>query len=213
MASRQGVDTSIQDRLGADHQFLFFAVRAQFDTETIRLWTGADSLLIDGESYEGAGTLLSVGDIEDTMEVKSTNLTVSLSGMDTTVMNLALSEDLQNRKIKLYMGYLMGGANESAGEIVMFSGRMTNVAISDDAENGSTISIAAENRLVDLNRPSNLRYTNASQQIINSTDTGFKYVQAIQGKELLWGRPSNASTTGGGGNGDDDGGGRTRSHR
>jgi hypothetical protein len=184
--------------MGADHQYLFFAVKAQFDTETIRLWTGAEPLTVDGESYEGAGTLLSIGDIEDSMEVKSTNLTISLSGMDTTVMNLALSEDLQNRKIKLYMGYLMGGANESAGEMVMFSGRMTNVQISDDAENGATIAINAENRLVDLNRPSNLRYTNASQQILNSSDTGFKYVQAIQGKEILWGRPSNSDTNGGG---------------
>jgi hypothetical protein len=85
---------------------------------------------------------------------------------------------------------------------------MTNVQISDDAENGATIAINAENRLVDLNRPSNLRYTNASQQILNSSDTGFKYVQAIQGKEILWGRPSNSDTTGGGGNGNDDGGGR-----
>ena len=210
MASRQGVDSSIQDRLGADHQYLFFAVKAQFDTETIRLWTGADSLTVDGETYEGAGTLLSVGDIEDTMEVKSTNLTVSLSGMDTTVMNLALSEDLHNRKIKLYMGYLMGGANESAGEIVMFSGRMTNVQITDDADNGSTISINAENRLVDLNRPSNLRYTNASQMTINNSDTGFKYVQAIQGKELLWGRPSNSESSGGGGHEGNEGGRQSR---
>ena len=212
MASRQGVDASIQNRLGADHQYLFFAVKAQFDTETIRLWTGADSLTVDGESYEGAGTLLAIGDIEDSMEVKSTNLTVSLSGMDTTVMILALSEDLQNRKIKLYMGYLMGGANESAGEMVMFSGRMTNVQITDDAENGATIAINAENRLVDLNRPSNLRYTNASQQIINSSDTGYKYVQAIQGKELLWGRPSNSDTSSGGGGNDNERGGRNRSH-
>lgn len=197
MASRQGVDSAIENRLGADHQYLFFAVKAQFDTETIRLWTGASDLTIDSETYEGAGTLLSIGDIEDSMEVKSTHLTVSLSGMDTTVMNLALSEDLQNRKIKLLMGYLMGGANESAGEIVMFSGRMTNVQISDDPENGATIAINAENRLVDLNRPSNLRYTNASQMTLNSSDTGFKYVQAIQGKELMWGRPSNSNTTGG----------------
>jgi len=198
MASRQGIDTAITNRLGSDHQFLFFAVKAQFDTETIRLWTGVDSLVVDGETYEGAGTLLSVGDIEDTMEVKSSNLTVTLSGMDSTVMNLALSEDLHNRKIFLYMGFLMGGSNESAGEVMMFSGRMSNVSISDDADNGATISINAENRLVDLNRPSNLRYTNASQQIISSTDTGFKYVQAIQGKELLWGRPSNSDTSGGG---------------
>ena len=212
MASRQGIDSAITNRLGSDHQFLFFAVKAEFDTETIRLWTGIDSITIDGESYDGAGSLLSIGDIEDSMEVKSSNLTVQLSGMDTTVMNLALSEDIHNRKIFLYMGFLMGGSNESAGEIMMFLGRMSNVSISDDPENGATVSINAENRLVDLNRPSNLRYTNASQQIISSTDTGFKYVQAIQGKEILWGRPGNSDTLGGGGGGDDERGGR-RSRR
>ena len=63
MASRQGIDSSITNRLGADHQFIFFAVKAQFDTETIRLWTGVDEITIGGETYEGAGTLLSVGDI------------------------------------------------------------------------------------------------------------------------------------------------------
>ena len=212
MASRQGIDSSITNRLGADHQFIFFAVKAQFDTETIRLWTGVDEMTIAGETYEGAGTLLSVGDIEDTMEIKSTNLTVSLSGMDSTVMNLALSEDVQNRKIFLYMGFMMGGANESAGEMVMFSGRMSSVTVADDPESGSTITISAENRLVDLNRPSNLRYTNASQQVIASGDTGFKYVQAIQGKEIMWGRPSNSNTSGGG-NGSDDGGGNRQNRR
>ena len=107
---------------------------------------------------------------------------------------------------------MMGGANESAGEMVMFSGRMSSVTVADDPESGSTITISAENRLVDLNRPSNLRYTNASQQVIASGDTGFKYVQAIQGKEIMWGRPSNSNTSGGG-NGSDDGGGNRQNRR
>ena len=104
------------------------------------------------------------------------------------------------------MGYLSGGANESAGEIVLFSGRMTNLTINDDPQ-GMSIAVNAENRLVDLNRPCNLRYTLASQQILNSADTGFKYVMAIQDKEIDWGRPSNTDTSenaGGGGGSNSD---------
>lgn len=204
MASRSGIDSNITNRLGADQQILFFAVKAQFDTETIRLWTGIDDITVDGETYTGAGTLLGIGEIEDTMEVKSSNCTFTLSGMDTTVLNLALSEDVQNRKITMLMGYLSGGSNESAGEIVLFSGRMTNLTVNDDP-NGMTIAINAENRLVDLNRPCNLRYTQQSQQIVSNGDTGFKYVAAIQDQQINWGRPNNEDTSnngglGGGGN-------------
>lgn len=194
MASRSGIDANITNRLGADTQLLFFAVKAQFDTETIRLWTGIDDITVDGETYTGAGTLLGIGEIEDTMEVKSSNCSFTLSGMDETVLNLALSEDIQNRKISLLMGYLSGGSNVSAGEITLFSGRMTNLTVNDDP-NGMTVAINAENRLVDLNRPCNLRYTQQSQQIISSGDTGFKYVAAIQDKQINWGRPNNEDTS------------------
>lgn len=197
MASRSGIDSTITNRLGADQQAIFFAVKAEFDTSDIKLWSGIDDITVDGETYVGAGTLLTISDVEDTMEVKSTNCSFNLSGMDTTVLNLALSEDIQNRKITLFMGYLSGGGNVSAGEIVLFSGRMTNVSISDDP-NGSTITINAENRLVDLNRPCNLRYTQASQQIVSSTDTGYKYVMALQDQEIDWGKPSNGENVGAG---------------
>ena len=67
MASRSGIDSNITNRLGADQQYLFFAVKAQFDTETIRVWTGIDDIQVDGETYTGAGTLLQVSEIEDNM--------------------------------------------------------------------------------------------------------------------------------------------------
>ena len=105
------------------------------------------------------------------------------------------------------MGYLSGGGLVNAGTITLFAGRMTNLTI-DDKPDGMTIAINAENRLVDLNRPCNLRYTLASQQIINSSDTGFKYVAAIQDKEIQWGRPSNSDTSSGGSSGNDDSGSR-----
>tara|TARA_R110001592_G_scaffold180578_1_gene422996 strand:- start:443 stop:1054 length:612 start_codon:yes stop_codon:yes gene_type:complete len=190
MASRSGIDASITNRLGADHQQIFFAVEAQFDGGTIRLWSGLDDITLNGNTFTGAGNLLSISDIEDTMEVKSTNCSFTLSGMDTTVLNLALSEDVQNRKVIVFMGYLSGGSNVSAGEITLFSGRMSNVQINDDPE-GSTVIINAENRLVDMNRPCNLRYTQESQQIVNNNDTGFKYVSATQDKQINWGKPSN----------------------
>ena len=49
MATRQGLDSSIINRLGADEQALFFAVKAEFDTADILVWTGIDDLVINSE--------------------------------------------------------------------------------------------------------------------------------------------------------------------
>jgi hypothetical protein len=198
VATRQGLDASIVNRLGADEQALFFAVKAEFDTDNILVWSGIDDLVIGSDTYTGAGTLLSVSNSEDNLELKSNGLVVSLSGMDTTIVNYALTENYQNRPLTLFMGYVMGGTNEVAGTLTLFKGRMTSLVINDTPE-GSTVTIDAENRLVDLDRPSNLRYTKESQNFLHSGDTGFNRVASLQDKQINWGTKS--ATAGGGGGG------------
>jgi len=201
MSNRGGIDSSIADYLAADHQVLFLAVKAEFDTETIRVWSGDYDLSISGDSYTGVGTLLNISNIEDTLELKSSGLSVALAGMDATVLNLALTENYQNRFITVFLGYLSGGTDTVVGTMTLFKGRMQSMAINDDP-NGSTITIDAENRLIDLERPSNLRYTKESQKFIDSTDTCFNRVASLQDKEIIWGRSSSNTGTGTGG-GDD----------
>ena len=203
MATRQGLDSSIVNRLGADEQALFFAVKAEFDTDDILVWSGIDDLVIGSDTYTGAGTLLSVSNSEDNLELKSNGLVVALSGMDTTVVNYALTENYQNRPITIFMGYVMGGTNEVAGTLTLFKGRMTSLVINDTPE-GSTVTIDAENRLVDLDRPSNLRYTKESQNFLHSGDTGFNRVASLQDKQINWGKTSDTAGGGGGGDGGGD---------
>tara|TARA_R110000796_G_scaffold2831_3_gene10806 strand:+ start:1392 stop:2030 length:639 start_codon:yes stop_codon:yes gene_type:complete len=198
MATRQGLDSSIVNRLGADEQALFFAIKAEFDTDDILVWTGIDDLVIGSDTYTGAGTLLSISNTEDNLELKSNGLVVALSGMDTTVVKYALTENYQNRPITIFLGYVMGGTNEVAGTLTLFKGRMASLVINDTPE-GSTVTIDAENRLVDLDRPSNLRYTKESQNFLHAGDTGFNRVTSLQDKQINWGKTS--STAGGGDSG------------
>ena len=200
MATRQGLDASIVNRLGADEQALFFALKAEFDTDDILLWSGTDDLVIASETYTGAGNLLSISNTEDNLELKSNGLVITLSGMDTTIVNYALTENYQNRPLTLFMGYVMGGTNEVAGTLTIFKGRMTSLVI-NDAPDGSTVTIDAENRLVDLDRPSNLRYTKESQNFLHSGDTGFNRVASLQDKQINWGTKSSTAGGGGGGGG------------
>ena len=145
MSTREGIDTKVLTALGEDKIYPFFAVKGQFDSGTVRLWTGTEDITIDSETYTGAGSLLSMTGVEENSDLASTNLVVTLSGMDQTVLNLALSENYQNRRIDAFLGFLDGGTNEVKGKMNIFGGRMTQMTISDSAQ-GSQVTINSENR-------------------------------------------------------------------
>lgn len=197
MSNRGGVTSEVAELLAADHQIVFLAVKAEFDTETLHLWSGDTDLVIDGATYTGVGTLLNLSEIEESLELKSTNVNISLAGMDSTVLNLALSENYQNRNITVFTGYLSGGTDHVQGTLTLFKGRMTAMTIADDPS-GATIMLNCENRLIDLQRPSNLRFTKESQKFIDSTDTCFSRVASLQDKEIVWGQTTSSGSGGGG---------------
>ena len=198
MATRTGLTTAITNRLADEHQQLFVAVKAEFDTDDIRIWSGNDDITIDSETYTGAGTLLTISDVVEGREVKSEGVSVALSGMDSTVLSYALTENYQNRPITLFLGFLMGGSNEVAGVMTLFSGRMTSLNVVDSTE-GVSITVNAESSLIDLKRPSNLRYTKNSQKYIDANDTGYNRVNSIQDMEIVWGRAGNTGSASFGG--------------
>ena len=115
--------------------------------------------------------------------------------MDSTVLNLALTENYQNRFITIFLGFLLDGSEVVIGTMTVFKGRIQSMTINDDP-NGSIITLDAENRLIDLERPSNLRYTKESQKFIDSSDSCFNRVQSLADKEIIWG--STSSNTGSG---------------
>ena len=177
MATRSGIDTAVLNRLDDDHVFIGGAVDLDFDSGNVRIWNG-------------------IGDISDETNLKSTGVTLSLSGMDTTVLNLAITENYVNRPIIIYLVFLAGGSNEVVGTMTSFSGRLQTMTISDDPNNGVRIQVTAENRLVDLQRPSNLRYTNSSQQFVSSGDTCFRYVAQMEDLEIVWGKDGQGGSAG-----------------
>ncbi len=209
MATRTGINTHLINRLGANEQEIFVALKAEFDTETIYLWNGTEDLAIGGDTYIGAGSLLSIGAAEESSDLSSQGMTITVSGMNKAVLDLALTENYQNRFLTVFLGYLMGGSNEVAGTFTLFKGRMTAMTVNDTPQ-GATIGIDAENRLVDLERPSNFRYTKESQNFLHSGDTFFNRVASLQDKEIIWGRSSSSGGGGGGGGNSSSSGGHNR---
>ena len=195
MATRLDSDGGIQNktvaetRLDADEQnYLFFAVKAEFDTDTLRFSTLAGDCTIGGESYLGAGQLINVSDIRDSAELKSEGMVVTLTGLDSSILSMGLTEHYQNRPITMLTCFADGGGDSVGAAMTSFKGRMMAMALNEDPTGVSTITISCENRLVDLRRPSNLRYTKESQKYIDDNDIGFNQVTSLQDMVITWGR-------------------------
>lgn len=165
---------------------VFYAVELEFDSGTVRLWNGTYDASIEGETYTGAGSLLSISEVEETGEIAARGANLSLSGIDNGFLSTALTEEYQNRPARVLFGVISGGVYSA---YTIFEGRMDVMTITEGAET-STISLAIENRLIDLERPRSFRYTSEDQKQFYPNDKGLDYVADIQEKEVLWGKKS-----------------------
>ena len=162
----------------------FYAVEAQFSGGTVRLWTGYGDRTIESNTYTGAVSLLSISGLDEVADLSAKSITVTLSGLDETVLALALAEPYQRRKLRVLFGVVGNSAS-----VELFAGQMNTMTIEDSGET-STVSILVDSKLVELERASNRRYTSESQKSRHSGDTFFDYVALLQDKQLVWGRAS-----------------------
>jgi len=168
----------------------FFAIELNFDSEILRLWTGQGTLTLpDTTQWIGTGTLLDISAIEETAEMAVRGATLTLSGVPSEILSLALSEPYQGRVCNIYFGTFTGGDLTTAPSNFdqIFSGYMDQMNIQDGPET-ATIELKVENKLVDLERARVARFTSGYQKSIYPSDKGFDFVESLQDRELFWGR-------------------------
>lgn len=199
------------ENISQDVVYPFFATELRFDgNNVLRLWTGQGTLVLeDGTNWIGTGNLLDISAIEETSELAVKGATLTLSGVPSEVLSLALSEPYQGRVCNIYFGTLSQGTllQESSSYILLqdgsrieletgekgfneiFSGYMDQMNIEESGET-STIQLLVENKLVDLERARVARFTSGYQKSIYAGDLGLDFVEDLQDKQISWGRKS-----------------------
>lgn len=176
------VPSSILTALAQDSVEPFYAVEFNFDTAPLRFWTGYGDREIFFNDYTGAGQLLSISGLEEVSDLSARQVTVSLSGVPSELVSLALQEPYQRRECKIYFG-VVGGTDV----VEVFSGSINTMPIEDSGDT-STISVTVDSKMVETEKARNLRYTSESQKSRYSGDTFFDWVNSIQDAEIVWGR-------------------------
>ena len=83
----------------------FYAIEFNYPTP-LRIWTGYSSFSIFSQDYLGLGNLITVSNIQETGETKASGITVSASGLDTSILSSSFTQTQQGVNVKLYFGVL-----------------------------------------------------------------------------------------------------------
>ena len=197
------------ENIEQDVVYPFFAVELRFDGDNLlRMWTGQGTLVrADGTQWVGLGTLLNISSIEETSEMAVKGASITLTGVPSETLSLAISQPYQGRVAKIYFGTLTQGnllqeggdyillqdgsrialQGTSAGFNEIFSGYMDQMNVEEGAET-STIELMVENKLIDLERARVARFTSGYQKSIYPNDLGLDFIEDLQDRKLPWGR-------------------------
>ena len=172
------ISTALSDKFLGKEVDLFVAVELMFDSGALRIWSGIGDKSIGGQTYTGTGSLLSVGGIEESDGLSAPGASISLSGVDSSLVSLAIQEPYQNRDCRILLG--------SGGDFFeIFSGFMDVMTIEDNGET-CIINLTVESRLIILDRKIPLRYTQETQNSLYPGDTFFSTVASLQDKKVDW---------------------------
>ncbi len=191
---------------------IFFAVQLNFDSQQLNLWTGLGEISIDGNTYTGAGNFLTFSSIDETSEIAARGAVITLTGIPSDLLSLALSEPYQGRVCRIYFGVLDAKTfyllqenadliedengvgigidfNTAADDVIteIFGGYIDQMNITEEAET-CTIGVSVESKLIDLERQRTFRYTSESQKARYPNDLAFDFVEDLQDKKFSWGR-------------------------
>ncbi len=183
-SSRQ-IDSLLNAALNTSTITPFLAVDLDVNNP-IYMWSGYGDLTIGSKTYLGVGQLMSVSSIEETTEIQAKGASITLSGIPSSFLSLALTEPYQGRECRIYFGL----TNDPSGYVEIFSGELDQMNIIEQGDI-STISATAENILIKLERPVVRRFTAEDQKSRFPADKGLEFVAGIQDKDIFWGRKAN----------------------
>jgi len=162
-----------------------FGVDLALDSGNLRFWSGIGDVVIDSNNFIGSGSVIEISTIEESNEIAAKGISLTASGLDSSIISLALSENYQNRQITVYVGTIAEDMTTST--YILFRGRLDTMNIEENGE-VTNITMTAENRLIDLERPRSRRYTNEDQKSLYPNDVSLEFVDDLQDKSIDWGK-------------------------
>ncbi len=160
--------------------------RLDFASGVVAANSGVNTLSYNGDDYLGVGSYGTVSAIGEGLEAKPYGVDMTLSGIPTEMLSLALGEHYQGRDARVYLALLDEQHRLINDPFLVGRFRMDTMNV--ELGQSATITLSAENRLADWSRPRVRRYNHEDQQARYPGDLGLEYVTGMVEKPIIWGR-------------------------
>lgn len=155
-------------------------------SQTLRLCNLGYNFSWNGYEWTGLGTFGSVEPVQEDAALEAKGVNLTLSGIPSDLIATALGEQYQGKRVQIWYAPLDDGLQIIGAPVRVFYGRIDTMDI--EAGETSTITLAAESKLVDWARPRVARFNHEDQIAKYPDDKGFEYVAKMVEVQLIWGR-------------------------
>lgn len=176
---------TVEAALEAGHVPLIVLVEMDFPSGFLRVNNSPVSFTWNSVDWLGVGRLGRIDAVSEGADLQARGLSFAISGIPAAHLAVALGQQYQGRSCKVWLAPLSASHAVLADPVLVFHGRLDTM----DVELGdtATITVSAESRLADWDRPRVRRYNHEDQGIDYPADKGFEFVPQMAEKELRWG--------------------------
>jgi hypothetical protein len=181
----RSITAAVQTAINAETCTFCVFVELDFISGFVRLCNANITLSWDSKSWIGIGDLGTINAISEAPDLEAKGITLTLSGIPNTAITTSLTEYYQGRSCKVWISPLDSNQQVIANPVLVFHGRMDNMQI--ELGENAIITVSAESRLADWDRPRVRRFNHQDQITEYAGDLGFEYVEQMVEKEIIWG--------------------------
>lgn len=157
------------------------------DGSTVRYWTGLGDLSWNSQTWTGTGSLIGLGPIDETDDVKAQGVTVEINAIPSAMVSMILASFSNGNVGTIRLALLDSSNAVISTPKIIFTGKLDGAQINESDLKNPTATLTYEHALVDLERPREWRWTDETQKKFYSGDRGLEHIAALQDIQLPFG--------------------------
>ena len=138
------------------------------------------------QTYTASGHLRGITNVSETNKPSKNSLAISLSAVDQTYVSVVLNENVINKEVKIWRGYLDSSSAIIADPFLLYYGTIDEYKITDTTDS-ATIVLNITSHWGNFDKQNGRTTTDNSQQRFFSGDKGMEFA-SLTVRDLRWGR-------------------------
>lgn len=184
----RGIDSAVTSSISTErHVRLVTFVHLALDSGSVYVHDSIGTFTWGSQNWLGVGDLGGIGSLEENREMSSYEVTVILSGLDSTLLDVVLEQPYQGRAITIYLGALdldTGALLATPNEI--WAGVMDVARVSVGAADDNAIEITCESEFAKLDDINGRTMSDSDLQAEFNGDTLLQYLHKMSDARVVW---------------------------